>query len=91
MKKYTFWDDGYYDGCGCDCCEDTYMECYNSVDTDCNMGTAHSIEDCYVQALLSAADKDYESAYYKQMLCYEELDGLKELVEELGIQVEVIS
>lgn len=53
IKCFTFYDEGYYDQPGCSCCEGFYMECYNSDDTDCNLGSAHDYESCYYQAIMT--------------------------------------
>lgn len=59
MKTYTFYDEGYYDQPpGCSCCEGTYMECYNSDDTDCDLGSAHDYESCYYQAIMTETGVD---------------------------------
>lgn len=86
-KTYTFYDEGYYCSNGCDCCEDVYMECYNSSDTDCNLGSAHSEEDCYVQAIVTESDAYKEDEGLWEM----DLDALKQIAKELCIEVEIIS
>ena len=45
MSKFVFYDDTYYERPPCDCCLGGWVECYNSSDTDCNLGSAHSEED----------------------------------------------
>lgn len=60
-KHYTFTDDSYWSGSGCDCCEDDFMEAYNCDDSDFNgMGTAHS-EECiyrYIATVCGIIDDD---------------------------------
>lgn len=52
--KFNFTDDSWWDeGFGCDCCPATLMECYNSNDTDKSLGSAHSVAECYVQAVVT--------------------------------------
>lgn len=91
MKVFTFYDEGYYDQPGCSCCEGFYMECYNSEDTDCNLGTAHSEEDCYVQATLTELGAALVSDEYKDELYRMELTELKQVAKMLKIKVRVIS
>ena len=91
-KKYTFYDDSYYERPPCDCCPGYWMECYNSSDTDsstrtAHLGSAHSEEDCYVQAI-----KTESNAYMEDDSLWElDLEQLKKIAEELGIVVEIIS
>ena len=63
------------------------MEAYNSSDTNCNLGTASCLEDCYIHAI-----KTESSAYMEDDGLWElELSALKKIAEELGVKVEVIS
>ena len=63
------------------------MEAYNSSDTNCNLGTAHSEEECYVHAILTEADiYDEDDDLWCQPLKY-----LKRVADEIGITVEIIS
>ena len=86
-KKFTFYDDSFYERPPCDCCPGYWMECYNSSDTNCNLGSAHSEEDCYVQAIKTESDAYMEDDGLWEM----ELPELKKIAEELGIVVEIIS
>jgi len=86
-KVYKFYDEGYYYSNGCDCCLGGWIECYNSSDTDSNLGSAHSEEDCYVQAIKTESD-----AYMQDDGLWElELSELKKIAKELGIKVCIIS
>ena len=87
-KTYTFYDDSWWDWPPCDCCQGGLVECYNSSDTDCNLGSAHSLEDCYVQAISTEVDEDYETtAKYYEMT----LEQLEVKAQELGIEIKIIS
>ena len=90
MKTYTFFDDSYFASNGCDCCEDTYMESYNSGQTCCNFGSASSEEDCYMQAIATEMGyeywEDFPDTY--RLMDYAEL---KKVADLLGIKVEIIS
>lgn len=87
-KKFTFYNDSWWDeGFGCDCCPPSFMEAYNSSDTNCNLGTAHSIEDCYVQAIKTESDVYMEDDSLWELDIHE----LKMVAEELGVVVEIIS
>lgn len=87
-KTYTFYDDSWWDWPPCDCCQGGLIECYNSSDTGCNLGSAHSLEDCYVQAIITEVDEDYETtAKYYEMT----LEQLEVKAQELGIEIKVIS
>ena len=91
MKTYRFYDEGYYDQPGCSCCECFYMECYNSDDTDCNLGSAHDYESCYYQAILTELGAGIVSSEYREELYCMCLVELKELAKDLGVKVEIIS
>ena len=91
MKTYTFYDDSYYDQPGCSCCEGFYMECYNSEDTDCNLGSAHDYESCYYQAILTELGTEGVTDEYRDDLYCMQLDELKQIAKELNIRVRVIS
>ena len=87
MKTYRFYDDGYWDSRGCSCCPAVFVDVYNSDDTDPNLGSAHSVEDCYVQSILTREVEigipyDEAKEYY-----YMELDSLKILAYAMGIDV----
>lgn len=91
MKTYTFFDDSYYDQPGCSCCEGFYMECYNSEDTDCNLGSAHDYESCYYQAILTELGAALVSDEYRDGLYCMNLKELKQIAKDLNIRVEVVS
>ena len=92
MKTFTFFDEGYYDQPGCSCCEGFYMECYNSEDTDCNLGSAHNREDCYIQAIMTETGVDSCGAEYRgEHLELMSLEQLKQVAKMLNIKVEIIS
>lgn len=86
-KKYTFYDDSYYFSNGCDCCEDVYMECYNSDDVMTGLGSAGSIEDCYAQSLITEIDDQDEYSKFYEMNIAELLIA----ANDLGIKVEIVS
>lgn len=91
MKTFTFYDEGYYDQPGCSCCEGFYMECYNSDDTDCNLGSAHSYENCYYQSILTEIGVDNVVDEYKDEIYFMTLGELKQMAKDLNIKVKVIS
>ena len=91
MSLFKFWDDSYYDSRGCSCCEGTWMEAYNSVQTDSRLGTAHSLEDCYFQSILTTLGLDNVDEQYSEELYCMSLDEVKEAAKALGIKVKVIS
>ena len=89
MKTYFYTDDSYYLSNGCDCCEASFYECYNSNDTDYMLGSAHSIEDCWIHAILTelklmSLTQDEVDEYYAYSL-----DTLKTLACSLDIDVEI--
>jgi hypothetical protein len=55
VTTYTFKDDSYWFSNGCDCCDDVLMESFNCDEVSCNFGSAHSEEDCYLQAIATEA------------------------------------
>lgn len=83
-KTYTFYDDSWWDSHGCSCCPSTFMETYNCPDTSRNHGSAHSIEDCYVQAIIAEVGGD--AAKYYEMT----LEQLEMKAQELGIEIKII-
>lgn len=89
--KFTFTDDSWWDsGFGCDCCEGSLMEAYNSEDTDPSLGTAHCIFDCYVRAILSVLIKRNDSHHFDSEALYLlEEDEIKALCTAMGIEVEI--
>lgn len=85
---YTFTDDSWYDsGPGCDCCEGDWVELYNCKDTLDWLGSAHSIDDAFVQAIVTdlglGEDGDYQHYYEKTQ------DELEEVLLTMGISVAV--
>ena len=87
MTTYNFSDDSYWFSSGCDCCEGTFMEAYNCEHTDSMLGTAHSVEDCYIQAIITeegALNIPFDEA---RELWNMELDALKVLASAYGIEV----
>ena len=91
MKTFTFFDDSYFASNGCDCCADTYMECYNSNDTDCNLGSAHDYESCYYHAILTELGVDNVTEEHRECLYCMNLKELKEIAKDLNIKVEIVS
>ena len=92
MTKFTFYDDSWYDQPGCSCCEGFLMEAYNCSDTDSNLGTASCLEDCYVQAIITEAQKQGVDLYANDDSLWEQpLKSLKIIAKEFGIQIEIIS
>lgn len=91
MKTFTFYDEGYYDQPGCSCCEGTYMECYNSDDTDCNLGSAHDYESCYFQAILTELGTEDVTDEHREGLYSMSLKELKEIAKDLNIKVSIVS
>mgnify|MGYP001194201431 CR=1 FL=1 len=91
MKTFTFYDDGYYDKPGCSCCEDTYVERYNSDDIDRNLGPAHSYEDCYCYAILTELGVDNVTEDYQEDLYCMSLKELKQFAKDLNIRVVIAS
>ena len=91
MKTYTFFDDSYFASNGCDCCADTYMECYNSEDTDCNLGSAHDYESCYYHAILTELGVDNVTEEHRECLYCMNLKELKQVAKDLKVKVEVVS
>lgn len=85
-RVFTFEDDSWYDsGWGCDCCPSSWVEAYNCPDTDCNLGTAGSEEECYIQAirtvLKNAPDEIVDELYGKSV------DELKQMCDDLNVEV----
>lgn len=87
MKQYYFTDDSWWDSCGCSCCPSTLMVCYNSDDTDHTLGSAISVEDCWVQAIISEIGRYNISDDYEESLWYMSLEELKEEAKNLNIEV----
>ena len=92
MKTYTFTNDTYWFSNGCDCCKDLEMPTFNSDDTDCNLGSAHSYESCYVQAIItSLGGQSVVSDEMLEELWCMDIKGLKSIASDLNIKVEIIS
>lgn len=90
-KVYKFFDDTWWDSV-CDCCEPTEMTAFNSDDTDSNLGTAHSIEDCYIYAIKTEAQNQGVDLYINDDSLWEQpLKSLKVIAKEFGIRVEIVS
>ena len=90
MKTYTFTDDSWIDSV-CDCCAPTEMEVYNSDDTDCNLGSAHSYEECYVHAIVSSlgGQSVVSDEMLEELWCMD-IKALKNMAADLNIKVKVI-
>lgn len=89
MKTYTFVNDSYWFSNGCDCCQDTLMESYNSDDTCCNFGSAYSEEDCYLQAICTEIGYEYWEDVPDDL---REMDynQLKNIADSMEIEVRII-
>lgn len=88
MKTYTFYEESYWLSACCDCCTDDFIEMYNSDDIDPILGSSHSIEDCYVSAILSelgptSVGEDYRDYLYG--LHWKDLERIS-----IDIDIEVI-
>ena len=91
MKTYTFTDNSWTYSV-CDCCPPTEMECYTSDNTDCNLGSAHSYESCYVQAIItSLGGQSVVSDEMLEELWCMDIKGLKSMTRDLNIKVKIIS
>ena len=90
MKKYIFTNDSWWDNTACSCCEGVYMECFNSEDTDCNLGSAHDYESCYYQAILTELGVDNVTEEHREGLYSMGLKELKQVAKDLNIKVKVI-
>ena len=91
MKVYKFYDEGWWDQPGCSCCNDTYYECYYSDDTDCNLGFVHSLEEVYVQAIItSMCGMSVVTDELRDELYQMELDELKSMSKDLNISVKIV-
>lgn len=88
--KFTFTDDSYYFSNGCDCCDDTFMESYNSDDTEPSLGSAHSTEDCYAQALITFKGYENLSDDHMSEIYQMSLDELKADCKQYRIMVEIV-
>ena len=91
MKKYIFTNDTWWDNPACDCCAPTEMEVYNSDDTDCNLGSAHSYESCYVQAIItSLGGQSVVSDEMLEELWCMDIKDLKSMCKDLNIKVKIV-
>ena len=91
MKTYTFTNDSWIDSV-CYCCTPTEMEVYNSDDTDCNLGSAHSYEECCVQSIItSLGGQSVVSDEMLEELWCMDIKDLKSMCKDLNIKVEIIS
>lgn len=89
-RRFTFYDDSWWDSV-CDCCEPTEMAAFNSDDTDSSLGTAHSIEDCYIYAILTEAEKQgIDLTTNDDSLWEQPLESLEIIAKELDIEVEIM-
>ena len=89
MKTYTFTNNSWTYSV-CDCCAPTEMEVYNSDDTDCNLGSAHSHEDCYVQSIItSLGGQSVVSDEMLEELWCMDIKGLKSIANDLNIRVKI--
>lgn len=87
-KHFVFKDDSYWSSNGCDCCDDVFMSCYNSDDIDPALGSAHCIEDCYAQALITFKGYDNLSSDHMSEIYYLPLEELMADCEQYGLTVE---
>lgn len=81
--KFVFTDDSYWENPGCDCCESTLMEAYNSDDIYCGSGTAWCVEACYIQAIKTFKGESGNYSHLWEL----NLDQLEEMADNLGIEV----
>lgn len=89
-KKYLFTNDSYFDSPWCSCCA-YLVELYNSDDTDCNLGSAHSYEECYVQAIVSSlgGQSVVSDEMLEELWCMD-IKDLKSMCKDLCIRVEIV-
>lgn len=89
MKTYIFTDDGYWSSNGCSCCDDIYMESFNSEDVMQGLGSAHCEEDCYIQAIITEKEKNgiMISSTYEEALYEMDMNTIQQVAKELGIEV----
>ena len=91
-KHFVFTNDSMYVGNGCSCCEPDYMEVYNSDETDGTLGSAHSEEECYVQAIMTVLGRENINDEIEEGLRILENDfnALLRITERMGITVEIV-
>lgn len=87
MKTYKFTDDSYYESPGCSCCDSYCVNVFNSDDTSPNLGSAHSEEECYIQAIATESGWEFWEDVPDDLheLTYNEL---KKVANDMGIVVE---
>ena len=91
MKTYKFTNDSYFDSPGCSCCDSYLVDVYNSDDTDRNLGSAHSYEDCYVHAIVSSlGGRSVVPDELMTELCQMSMDNLKSMCKDLNICVRIV-
>ena len=88
-KKFVFTDDSWWDSV-CDCCDAVFMECYNSDDTEPGLGSAHSTEDCYAQALITFKGYDNLSDDHMSEIYQMSLEELKADCRKHEIKVKIL-
>lgn len=81
-KIYSFQDDSLYVSNGCSCCDSTWLPCWNSEDTLVGLGSAHSEEECYAQALITEEILSYTGEAYEFSL-----EELEQMAEESNVIV----
>jgi len=90
---YQYTDDSFWASNGCDCCEDTPVECYNAVGWSQN-GSAHALEDLYADVLWShicmAEGVDIMSIPLYNPFYVISLQELKRILKEWDIVVEEV-
>lgn len=91
MKKYIWYDESYYERPPCDCCQGSWMEVYNSNDSDTRNGSAFSIEDCYTKSIITEVGWAVIPEDYKDFLYQMSLEELKEEAKNLNIEIEIVS
>ena len=67
------------------------MEAYNSEDTDCDLGSAHSREHCYFQAILTELGAECVTDDHREGLYCMNMKELKQTAKDLAIKVEILS
>lgn len=87
MKTYTFYEESYWLSACCDCCTDDFMELYSSDDTDPILGSSHSVNDCYINAILTDHGATSVSDEYREFLYDAEFSDLKSICDGLNIDV----
>jgi len=83
-KEYFYYNDSYtlnLDG------EEQQIDLFNSVQLDPILGSAHSIEDCYILAILDDHGPTSISRSYRDFLNTSSLSELQSIADELGIDV----